>query len=86
MKYNKWDTVRFKHLDGSERVGKIVQTEHLINSYWVKVQESFSYQIPQEAKGKVIGYTQASSQYTEYLVREENVLAKEAVKELESAH
>jgi len=76
MKYNKFETVRFKHLDGSVKTGKIVSREFAIDSYFIKVSEPFSYQNTVEAKGKILGYTSHNSQFIEYLVKNENIIEK----------
>ena len=81
MKYAKRDYVRFKHLDGTDKIGRIISYDTLTKTYWVKVQESFSYSNTVEYRGKILGYTQGNSQFIEYLVKEDHILGIEKEEE-----
>ena len=72
--YNLFDKVRFKYHTGEEKQGKIVKTE--LAGHWVQVKESFSYDLPVESKGKLLGYVPMQSPVVDYFVLKCNIIGK----------
>jgi len=70
--YRKYDKVKFISHNGEEKSGKLMGFED--GKWWVQVKEAFSYQLPIENRGNIVGWVPMNTNNIDYYIPVTSIL------------